>query len=126
MATIRTRERKRPREGQSATAHQVLFRVEGKQTSETFDDRRAAERFARLIDDIGPAEALEVLAEWDQVDTVERAQTVAAWASEHVEGMSGVGAGYTGTSAGPTSATTSRRSPNCRCEPSPRSGCPAG
>jgi integrase len=37
----------------------VLFRHNGKQRSRTFDNRRAAERFAKLVDAIGPTAALE-------------------------------------------------------------------
>lgn len=94
MPTIRKRERTRPREGQSATAYQVMFRHNGKQTSETFDDRRIAERFARLIDAEGVAEALAIKASWDEVEEERHARTVASWAREHVDGMSGVGDGY--------------------------------
>ncbi|MGV3564212.1 MAG: tyrosine-type recombinase/integrase [Nocardioides sp.] len=72
---------------------QVMFRHGGKQTSETFADPKAAARFAKLLADLGPAEALAVLEAW-QVTTASTATTLGAFALEHVESLTGVGDGY--------------------------------
>lgn len=57
MASIRPRTR-----ANGSTCYAVLFRVGGKQTSESFDDPFAAARFRNQIDKIGAEQALQLLA----------------------------------------------------------------
>lgn len=70
-----------------STAWQVVFRHDGRQTSETFHSRRDAARFARDLETLGPATALDVLTAWQHATS---AATVAEYAAEHVESLSGV------------------------------------
>lgn len=88
MPTPRARTR-----SDGTVAWQVLYRIDKKQTSETFNDARKAQRFARLIDDVGVAKAVETLAAWQDIDE-EKPRTVASWAGEHVDSMTGVGEGH--------------------------------
>lgn len=65
MASIRERVSRR-----GETTFQVMFRIHGKQSSVTFEDRSAAERFASLAspDMLGPERALAELDAVDQAD----------------------------------------------------------
>ena len=56
MATLRLRTRK---DGSAYTS--VLFRVNGKHSSTSFDDHAQAVRFQDLVNQVGPAKALEVM-----------------------------------------------------------------
>ena len=67
------------------TSHAVLFRHGGKQTSKTFETRRAAERFTSLIDALGPERALAVAAE----GTTVRGQTLDQIAAEWLDSKEG-------------------------------------
>jgi hypothetical protein len=40
---------------------QVLYRVDGRQTSTSFEDPASATRFKELVDKYGPAKALQVI-----------------------------------------------------------------
>lgn len=69
----------RERNGARGTTFSVLFREDGRQTSETFEGRKAAERFAAAVDLLGPKKArLTMLAEkHGDILTVE--QLAARW-----------------------------------------------
>lgn len=86
MSPITPRPRSR-RDG--STAWQVPFRINGRQTSETFPDRQGATRFARLVDQLGPAAALDTLRAWEGA-TGDTTWTLATWAEHHVDTLTGV------------------------------------
>lgn len=65
----------------------IRFRHAGKQTSETFDTRREADHFAKLLDALGPAGALEQLYAGEQQDSIPSLDQVAA---EHIELLTGI------------------------------------
>lgn len=72
-------------------AWNVRFRVAGaksRETSKTFLTYDAAARFARLLDDVGPKRALEILEARAVSD--DRMPTVASWCAAHIEHLSGV------------------------------------
>lgn len=83
MASIRHRTSAR-----DSTSWQVLFRADGKQKSRTLTTERGAREFAKLVDDLGADEALAILA--DRQGASRTTPTLAAWAREHVESLSGV------------------------------------
>jgi len=78
MASIRRR----------GTSWQVLFRHEDKQRSTTFPTERGAREFQRLVDDLGPAEALKILAEREGATT--GVPTLSAWCLHHIDTITGV------------------------------------
>lgn len=55
MASIRERTSKA-----GATTYAVLYREEGRQRSKTFTTMKAAERFAALVDAVGPTDAVDI------------------------------------------------------------------
>lgn len=61
-----------------------------KQVSETFDNRRAAEQFAKWVDAVGPQAALDLLYEGEQDQAV---PTMSELAADHFMHLSGVTAG---------------------------------
>lgn len=71
-----------------AVSWRVMFRLDGKMTSDTFDTERAAIDFAKLIDQLGPAEARAIQAERDTSKS--GTLTLAAWATEHIDTLTGV------------------------------------
>lgn len=90
MASIRHRKRTSGR-----TSWQVLFRAaDGRQTSQTFELEREARQFAKLVDDLGPDEALTIQREREgsSADT----PTLRAWALEHIDDLTGVTDGTRG------------------------------
>lgn len=66
----------------------VRFRLDKKQTSETFESRKAALRFAGWLDNYGAERATELLALAQGANTAE--MTVAEWCRKHVSDLSGV------------------------------------
>src|SRR5271163_406557 len=82
MASIRVRQRK---DGTTYTA--VLYVLNGKQTSSSFNDHAEALRFKELANRTSPAKALEVWA--TQVPAADRF-TVASWCTHHVDHLTGV------------------------------------
>jgi hypothetical protein len=56
MASLRSGTRK-----DGSTYIQVLYRLDGKQTSTSFHDVRSATKFKKLVDAFGPAKAVETL-----------------------------------------------------------------
>jgi integrase len=82
MASLRVRQRK---DGSGYTA--VLYALEGKQTSSSFNDHREAVAFQQLVNRVGPAKALEV---WRTRQPNDDGHTVASWCSYHIDHLTGV------------------------------------
>lgn len=81
MASIRVRQRK---DGSDYTA--VLYTLNGKQTSSSFNDHAEAVRFQELANRTGPGKALEV---WATESSAADGFTVASWCSHHVDHLTG-------------------------------------
>ena len=81
MASLRARKRK---DGSEYFA--VLYRLQGKQTSTSFDDFESASRFRELATKFGPGNALSTL----KVDTTLTTLTVEQWLNHHIEHLTGV------------------------------------
>ncbi|MFZ0226521.1 MAG: hypothetical protein WA488_02930 [Mycobacterium sp.] len=82
MASIRVRQRK---DGSTYTA--VLYTLNGKQTSSSFNDHAEAVRFQELANRTSPAKAVEV---WATESRAAVGFTVASWCSHHVDHLTGV------------------------------------
>ncbi|WP_342342594.1 tyrosine-type recombinase/integrase [Mycobacterium asiaticum] len=65
----------------------MLFRVDGKQSSLSFDDHAKAVRFRDLINQVGPTKALEVIAVTERKGSL---LTVEEWISHHIDHLTGV------------------------------------
>lgn len=84
MASIRPRRR-----ADGTTSWAVLYRADGgRQTSKTFGSDQAARRFARLVDELGPEEALEVQRAREGADA--DTPTLRAWCFDYIAGLTGV------------------------------------
>lgn len=87
MASIRRRLRK---DGTFSWA--VIYRIDGRQSSLTWLDEKSAQKFAALVNSVGPARALEV----HGIDPHPRLRdefediTVEAWVRHHIDHLSGV------------------------------------
>jgi integrase len=81
MASLRSRARKN-----GTPYYAVLYRLQGKQTSTSFDDFESASKFCDLATKFGPENALSTL----KVDTTLATLTVAQWLKHHVEHLTGV------------------------------------
>jgi hypothetical protein len=81
VASFRIRQRK---DGSTYTS--VLYTLEGKQTSSSFNDHREAVRFQQLVNRIGPAKALDV---WRTERPTDDGHTVASWCRHHVDHLTG-------------------------------------
>ncbi len=73
-----------PRDG--STYVQVLYRLNGKQSSTSFADLPSATKFQKLVDKFGPAKALETLG----VDPEFSVITVAEWIEHHIDHLTGL------------------------------------
>ena len=82
MASLRIRQR---RDGSTYTS--VLYMVNGKQSSSSFNDHAEAVRFQELANKTSPAKALEVWA--IQAPTAD-SFTVASWCTHYVDHLTGV------------------------------------
>jgi integrase len=82
MASIRQRERK---DGSAYWA--VLYVLNGKQTSSSFNDHAEAVRFQELANKTSPAKAVEV---WAATTPSADGFTVASWCTHHVDHLTGV------------------------------------
>ncbi len=82
MASIRVRQRT---DGTAYTS--VLYVLEGKQTSSSFNDHREAIHFQQMVNRVGPAKALEV---WRIQRPTTDGYTVASWCDHHVDHLTGV------------------------------------
>ncbi len=70
-------------------AFRVLYRHEGKQRSETFDNATAQRAFCANVDRLGPQAALEILAAYEGASTA-AVPTLAEQIDHHVESLSGI------------------------------------
>jgi integrase len=82
MASIKQRDRK-----DGSVYWAVLYRLNGKQTSSSFNDHAEAVRFQELANKTNPAKALEV---WAATTPAADAFTVASWCTHHVDHLTGV------------------------------------
>lgn len=82
MASIRVRQRS---DGSTYTA--VLYVLNGKQSSSSFNDHAEALRFQELVNRTSPAKALEV---WATQAPAADAFTVASWCTHHVDHLTGL------------------------------------
>jgi hypothetical protein len=64
----------------------VLYVLDGKQTSSSFNDHAEALKFKDVCDRLGPAEARKI---W-QAAMPQRGQTLGRYLSEHLDALSGV------------------------------------
>lgn len=90
MASIRKRPRK-----DGSTTFAVLYTLDGAQSSLPFDDKKAADAFKALVDNVGPGRALEI----HGIDPAPRRRrasrpttgmTVAEWITHHIDHLTGV------------------------------------
>lgn len=123
MASIQHRTRK-----DGTTAFDVVYRIDGRQSSLTFDDEKAAQAFRATVDAHGPVRALTMYG----LDPEPRRRdnhrlTVADWLTHHINHLTGVeqytidkclattarapGGGGTSSPAPPTKCQASRSSP---------------
>jgi integrase len=67
--------------------HSVLYTLNGKQTSSSFNDHAEAVRFQKLANSVGPAKAVEV---WRATQSIgDGGFTVASWCTYHVDHLTG-------------------------------------
>ncbi|WP_310773655.1 tyrosine-type recombinase/integrase [Mycobacterium sp. Z3061] len=85
MASIRQRERK-----DGSVYWAVLYVLDGKQSSSSFDDHREAVDFQTLANKAGPSKAVEV---WATARPAAAGFTVASWCNHYVEHLTGVNDG---------------------------------
>ena len=85
MASIR-----HSRRSDGTVAHMVLYRIDGRQSSTTFNVPEDALRFKRLVDDLGPAEALRVLDASAGIIDSGAATPFGEFALAHIERLTGV------------------------------------
>lgn len=81
MASLRSGTR---RDG--STYVQVLYRLNSKQSSTSFEDLASATKFRKLVDKFGPAKALETLG----TDPGFSAMTVHEWIEHHIDHLTGL------------------------------------
>ena len=81
MASLRSGTR---RDG--STYVQVLYRLDGKQTSTSFEDMASAAKFQKLAGKFGPAKALEAIGVDPELSTM----TVEEWLEHHIEHLTGL------------------------------------
>jgi len=81
MASLR-----RGTRGDGSTYVQVLYRLNGKQSSTSFEDLASATKFQKLVDKFGPAKALETLG----ADPDSSTMTVCEWIEHHIEHLTGL------------------------------------
>lgn len=72
-----------------AQTWRVRYRHAGKESSQTFQERRDADRFCTWIDKHGTAGALEMLVA-TQSSNDDKGRTVATWCAEHIDTLTGV------------------------------------
>jgi hypothetical protein len=69
-----------------STYVQVLYRLDGKQSSTSFEDLASATKFQKLVDTFGPAKALETVSADPQFSTM----TVHEWIEHHINHLTGL------------------------------------
>src|SRR6478735_12568951 len=67
---------------------QVMYRHDSRQASKTFTTDKRARDFKRLVDDVGPAEALEILAA--QEGSADDTPTLREWCHRYIDELTGV------------------------------------
>lgn len=72
------------------TSYRVMFRLAGRQRSETFATRAAAEEFADWVDTQGSEKAKAMLDARLRPSERVGSPTTAAWIAEHIDGLAGV------------------------------------
>jgi integrase len=82
MASTRARTRK-----DGSTYYQVRYRLNGEQTSTSFDDAGQAVEFERMCNQLGPAKALEVI---ETTDAASQHYTLGAWLDHYLQHKTGV------------------------------------
>jgi integrase len=81
MASLRTRNRT-----DGSAYYAVLYRLDGKQTSTSFQDIASAKKFQKLVDKFGPAKAVETLG----TDPAFSVVSVAEWIEHHISHLTGL------------------------------------
>ncbi len=81
MASLRSGTRK-----DGSTYVQVLYRLDGKQTSTSFEDMASAAKFQKLARKFGPAKALEAI----RTDPEPSIMTVEEWLDHHIAHLTGL------------------------------------
>jgi hypothetical protein len=81
MASLRSGTRK-----DGSTYVQVLYRLDGKQTSTSFEDLASAIKFQKLTDKFGPTKALQTLGTDPELSRM----TVAEWLDHHIDHLTGL------------------------------------
>jgi hypothetical protein len=69
-----------------STYVQVLYRLNGTQSSTSFEDLASATKFQKLVDKFGPAKALETFG----IDPEFSAMTVHEWIEHHIDHLTGL------------------------------------
>jgi hypothetical protein len=82
MASLRVRLRK---DASSYTA--VLYKLNGKQTSSSFNHQQEAVTFQLLVNRVGPQKAIEI---WRARESTDGGHTVASWCSHYIDCLTGV------------------------------------
>jgi integrase len=72
--------------GDGSTYVQVLYRLNGKQSSTSFEDLASATKFQKLVDKFGPAKALETVGADPEFSTM----TVHEWIDHHINHLTGL------------------------------------
>lgn len=85
MASVRERVR-----GDGTVVYQVLYRLNGRQTSETHATRKSAESMKSLIDKVGLGRALDIVADRRAAEAV---PTLREWGEHHIDHLTGVTSG---------------------------------
>ena len=69
-----------------STYVQVLYRLDGKQSSTSFEDLASAQKFQKLVEKFGPAKALETLGGNPEISAI----TVREWIEHHIDHLTGL------------------------------------
>lgn len=85
MAFLRQRQR-----SNGTTAYGVMFTIDGRQTSATFEDADAAEAFLTLANTVGPRRAMDICGIADTVRAAPAKITLIAWLESHIKQLTGV------------------------------------
>jgi hypothetical protein len=69
-----------------STYVQVLYRLDGKQSSTSFEDLASAQKFQKFVEKFGPAKALETLGGNPEISAI----TVHEWIEHHIDHLTGL------------------------------------
>jgi len=81
MASLRRCARK-----DGSTYVQVLYRLDGRQSSTSFEDLAPATKFQKLVEELGPARAFDTLRADPEFSTI----TVGEWIKHHIDHLTGL------------------------------------